>query len=303
MSLPGAKQSSAHASGRLAGAGGGVYRWSRLIARLPDNRRMTPRVEREAVAPARHLPNKDIADVRQSSEPILNVPAVITLLVALFLCVHGVRWFLSERGDIEFLLLFAFIPARYDADVLAQGAAPGGLGADIWTFVTYAFIHGDLTHLTVNALWLLVFGSALAVRFGALKLLAFFLVTSAAGALAHLASHPGTFTPMVGASAAISGATAGVIRFLFEPGGPLGANRLPAPAAQQVPASPLLVTLSRPPVLIFVAVWLGLNLLLGLGTIPVAGEGASVAWEAHIGGFVAGLLLFSLFDPIRQRPA
>jgi membrane associated rhomboid family serine protease len=56
-------------------------------------------------------------------------------------------------------------------------------------------------------------------------------------------------------------------------------------------------------VLIFVGVWLGLNLMLGLGTIPVSGEGASIAWEAHIGGFVAGLLLFSVFDPVPPRTA
>ena len=59
---------------------------------------------------------------------------------------------------------------------------PGGLGADIWTFVTYAFIHGDWTHLGLNGVWLLAFGTPVARRFGMARFLAFFAVTAAAGA-------------------------------------------------------------------------------------------------------------------------
>ncbi len=51
--------------------------------------------------------------------------------------------------------------------------------------------------------------------------------------------------------------------------------------------------------LAFIAVWFGLNLLFGMGTVSVTGEDQSVAWQAHVGGFVAGLLLFGLFDPVR----
>ncbi len=55
-------------------------------------------------------------------------------------------------------------------------------------------------------------------------------------------------------------------------------------------------------VLIFLVVWFGINLLFGLGSMPLAGEGQMVAWQAHIGGFVAGLLLFSWFDPKPEFP-
>jgi membrane associated rhomboid family serine protease len=54
-------------------------------------------------------------------------------------------------------------------------------------------------------------------------------------------------------------------------------------------------------VIAFVVVWFGINILFGTGTVPVPGEDQTVAWEAHIGGFVAGLLLFSLFDPAVRR--
>ena len=92
----------------------------------------------------------------------------------------------SEQQDVEFLLTFAFIPARYDASLVLGGALPGGFGAEMWTFVTYALIHADWTHFGVNAIWLLPFGSAVARRFGAARFLAFFAVTAAAGAGLHL---------------------------------------------------------------------------------------------------------------------
>jgi membrane associated rhomboid family serine protease len=55
-------------------------------------------------------------------------------------------------------------------------------------------------------------------------------------------------------------------------------------------------------VLLFLAVWFGINLLFGLGSLPITGSDNTVAWQAHIGGFLAGLLLFSWFDPRPQLP-
>ncbi|MGD9769237.1 MAG: rhomboid family intramembrane serine protease, partial [Pseudolabrys sp.] len=120
-------------------------------------------------------------------EPILNVPAVIVALVAMFGLVHAVlSWWLNEPQTNEALLLFAFIPARYDLNLPVGEAWPGGLGADVWTFVTYAFIHGDLNHLAFNSVWLLAFGSPVARRFGTWRFLAFFAAAAAGGAAAHL---------------------------------------------------------------------------------------------------------------------
>src|SRR5580704_5446030 len=122
---------------------------------------------------------------------------------------------LTDEQDLQFLLTFAFIPARYSSDV-AVGALPGGFGAELWTFFTYAFLHADLLHIGLNLAWLLPFATALARRFGAWRYVMFMLVTAAAGALAHLASHPGAMVPMIGASAAISGAMAAAMRFIFQ---------------------------------------------------------------------------------------
>jgi membrane associated rhomboid family serine protease len=239
--------------------------------------------------------------VKTPSEPMLNVPPVVTALLAVFAAVHAVRAFLlSPRANFDILLLFSFIPARYDPAVVAQGV-PGGLGSQIWTFVSYALIHGDVVHLGVNAVWFLAFGSAVARRFGTVRFLVFFAVTAAAGAATHLLVHFGETIPMVGASAAISGCMAAATRFAFQGGGPLGPWRAHEAHAYHVPAAPLRAALTDARVLAFLAVWFGLNILLGLGSLSLAGEDQEIAWEAHIGGFLAGLVLFPWFDPVARR--
>jgi membrane associated rhomboid family serine protease len=236
-------------------------------------------------------------------EPLLNVPRVIVALIGIFVTVEVIRDYVLSDFDRNYSdAMFAFFPSRYDESLFSGGALPGGFGAEIWTFVSYAFIHGGWTHLAVNAIWFLAFGSAVARRFGTLRFLAFFTVTAAAGALAHLLTHGGENNAVVGASAAISGTMAGAMRFVFQRGGPLGFWREADETSYHVPALPLSGVLRDPRVLMFLAVWLGMNLLFGAASIPFAGEDQPVAWQAHIGGFAAGLFLFSLFDPPARLP-
>ena len=231
---------------------------------------------------------------------MLNVPGVVSATLLVLGLVHAVcELVLDPRAYVDVLLWFSFIPARY-GPVVVPGL-PRGLGVETWTFVTYALIHGSLTHLVINAVWLLAFGSAVARRFGAWRFLLFFAVTAAAGAAMHLATHDYERAPMIGASAAISGFMAAAIRFVFQGGGPLGMWTRQEPQAYHVPAAPLRAALSDPRILAFLAAWFGLNILLGLGSLSLAGEDQRVAWQAHIGGFLAGLVLFPLFDPVRRR--
>src|SRR5262249_48901264 len=155
---------------------------------------------------------------------------------------------LTPPQQTHFDILFAFIPARYDLEVLTTESWAVGWGAAVWTFVTYAFIHGNLTHLLFNAIWLLAFGPPVARpfaappvarRFGALRFTIFFLATAAAGAAVPLAANFGSAAPMVGASAAISGAMAAALRFVFQRGGPLGALGSDDGQVYRVPAAPL----------------------------------------------------------------
>jgi membrane associated rhomboid family serine protease len=234
-------------------------------------------------------------------EPLLTLPGALTAYVLLLAIIH-LRVLLPSDFDDWTVEAFGFIPARYDSALLAA-AFPGGEGAKIWTFVTYSLLHANLSHIGFNVLWLLPFGSALARRFGALRFFAFMAVTAAAGALAHLMTHEHALAPMIGASASVSGTMAAAIRFAFVRGSFLSFNRGDANAAARVPAQPLWRALRDRRMLAFLAIWFGVNIVFGLGSIAIGTEGVSVAWQAHIGGFLAGLLLFSLFDPVPRTIA
>ncbi len=250
-------------------------------------------------------------------EPILLAPSPLIALILLLLAIHALRSLvlgLFEEQDIRLLDATAFVPARFalwagitdPATVLAalkEGSRPtqdlrallhelfvaSGESAP-WTLVTYALLHGSWEHVIVNCLWMLAFGSPVLVRFGTLRFLAFFAVTAAAAAVFHALLNPTDVAVLVGASGAVSGLTAASLRFAIGPG--LFGGR----ADWHRPAAPLAVALRDRQVLIFVAVWFAINLVAGLGA-PFGGEGMRIAWEAHVGGFVAGLLLFSVFDP------
>jgi membrane associated rhomboid family serine protease len=238
-------------------------------------------------------------------EPVFNIPPVIVAVIALLAIVHALRVYLLPTAmNEELLWLLAFDPIRY-GDVLPGAALPGGVGAQIWTFVTYALLHASWVHLGVNAIWFLPFGTAVARRFGALRFLVFFAVCAAAGAIAHLMAYAGQNAPVIGASAAISGTMAGAMRFAFQRGGPLNFRRMESGPDYRVPAASLLGALREPAVMIFIVVWFGINLLFGMSSLPFSGlaAGEVVAWQAHIGGFIAGLLLFPWFDPVRGAGA
>lgn len=234
-------------------------------------------------------------------QPVFNVPAIVAVLSLLLVGIHAVRtMLLSDAADIQAILYLAFIPARYTPSLASAFPLPDGIGPEVWTFVTYGLLHANWMHLIVNLVWLLAFGTPVARRFGNWRFALFCVVTAAAGALAHLVTHPDGILPLVGASAAISGTMAAAVRFAFVPGGALSAGGRGMYADHQ-PAGSLLENFRDGRVLIFVGAWFALNLLFGLGVSLPGAEGAEVAWQAHVGGFVAGLLLFSLFDPVPRR--
>ncbi|KWV51516.1 rhomboid family intramembrane serine protease [Bradyrhizobium macuxiense] len=230
-------------------------------------------------------------------EPMLTLPPALTAYILLLAVIH-LRVLLPPEMENWTIDVFGFIPKRYDTTLL-DITFPGGAGAKVWTFVTYSLLHANLTHIGFNVLWLLPFGSALARRFGALRFFLFMAVTAAAGALAHLVTHEHAIAPMIGASASVSGTMAAAIRFAFVKGSFLSFSRGDADAAAKVPALPLSRALRDGRVLGFLAVWFGVNIVFGVGSLAIGGgDNVTVAWQAHIGGFLAGLLLFSLFDPV-----
>jgi membrane associated rhomboid family serine protease len=228
-------------------------------------------------------------------EPMFNIPGSVVALLAAMGAIHLVRWGLSADWSTWLTLALAFIPARYAgfAEIL-----PGGSIASVTSFLTHAFLHGDLLHLGINAAWLLAFGGAVASRIGAIRFLLFFAFCAVVGAATFLLFNPGIMVPMIGASGAISGLMGGTMRFMFTAidGRGLAALR---EAPGSVPLMPLRQALTDKRVLLVTVTFLAANILavLGLGSFGESG----IAWEAHIGGYFAGLLTFGFFDPQQTR--
>ncbi len=168
--------------------------------------------------------------------PAFNVPGAVLALLVAIVGLHLLIEWLPLAAQREVLFLFALFPLRYaGVDGIVEGL-PGGFAAEIWTPITYTFLHGGWTHLIVNSVWLLAFGSPLARRFGVLRFFLFYFLCGAAGAFLHVAIYPASPVPVVGASAAISGLMGGAARFVFLGDGPLGAlggNRSAGAAAQR----------------------------------------------------------------------
>jgi membrane associated rhomboid family serine protease len=156
----------------------------------------------------------------------------------------------------------------------------------------------------LNSVWLVAFGPPIARRFGSARFLLFMAVTAIASALAHWALSPMDFSPLIGASGADSGLMGAATRFMFQPGAPLGAfGSIGRPEVESIPAAGLGQVFVERRSLIFIMIWFGTNLIFGAGAQTLGFSEMPVAWVAHLGGFIAGLVLFPLFDrPFRAPP-
>ncbi|HEX2556642.1 MAG TPA: rhomboid family intramembrane serine protease [Microvirga sp.] len=252
--------------------------------------------------------------------PIFNLPRVVLLTIAALVAIHAVRAVLDEATDFELLVELAVVPARWAVavgaasaeEVLRRLGATGqdglvafgryvldGDGVRPWTALTYAALHGSWTHLIFNGVWLAAFGTPVARRCGAGRYLALAAATAVAGAAVHVIAHPADVFPMIGASAAVSGMTAAAAWFMFAPARWSLEGRLEAPHERR--RESLAAMVRNRQVVIFVAVWFVTNTLFGTLAQPFGMVDSGIAWEAHVGGFLAGLALFPLLDPLPRQ--
>ena len=189
------------------------------------------------------------------------VPYVTYTLIAL-----NVLFFLVELigGDV-FIETWAFVPARFMAD-------PGG---DFLTLFTSMFMHAGWVHIGGNMLYLWIFGDNVEDRFGHLRYLVFYLICGIAATFAQLAFSLGSGVPNLGASGAIAGV--------------LGAYLVLFPKRQVTVLLGYYVT--RMPALVVIGFWIVLQFFNGIGSIVISTDTGGVAYMAHIGGFIAGLVL------------
>ena len=156
------------------------------------------------------------------------------------------------------------------------------------TFVTSQFLHGGFTHLGANMLYLWIFGDNVEDRLGHARFLILYLASGIAASVSQILVTPSSAIPMVGASGAIAGV--------------LGAYLLMFPSARIVTLVPLgfMLRTYELPAAFFLGMWFVIQWVQGLTTIGDVADVGGVAFWAHIGGFVSGMVLTGLLR-IRQR--
>lgn len=260
------------------------------------------------------------APASSQREPALNLPPAVVWLSLLLILIQAGRELLSAYNDYVLMSWLAFVPARLSLwlspdrleDVVSAMAASvrgqdladrlqlvrlllADGGPRLWTLLSYGLLHGSWLHLITNLVWLAAFGSPVARRLGTGRFLTLLGLSTIGGALLHWWARELDVLPLVGASAAVSGATAAAIRFVFAPGLRFGSLADDA-VVRAIPAEPMGQLWRNSRALLFIAIWFATNIVFGAGLVPILGEETSIAWEAHIGGFLVGLMLFPLLD-------
>jgi len=200
-----------------------------------------------------------------------SVPIVTYLLIV----VNVLFFFVELSGGEPFIERWSVVPRRLIANP----------GADVVTVFTSMFMHGGWLHLGGNMLYLWIFGDNVEDRFGSAKYLLFYLLCGIAATVAQVLAGPGSNVPNLGASGAIAGVLAAYL-VLFPRGQVkvlMGRGVIPMPA------------------LVVIGLWIVLQFINGIGSITQSAETGGVAYMAHIGGFVAGLVLTFLFGGRRAE--
>jgi len=213
-----------------------------------------------------------LRDLRPAREPVFNAPWQAVAVVALIVGGYWVQTLFPVDAVVE---AYAFMPANL---------VPGR-----WeTAITSIFLHGNWAHALMNGAFALAFSAPLARLFGpkvegALLFFGFYVLAGVLANLGFAAAHPGGHEPVVGASGAVSGLMGAAARLI-------GGGGRPGPMFSRT-------------VVGMGAAWIAINLLIAVfgGAILPGAGGAGVAWEAHIAGFVVGVLMIGPFARLAPR--
>lgn len=224
--------------------------------------------------------------------PIFNLPTGILVALGLICGIYALQEFVLSAALNQWVAVeFGFSPIRYLYPLSEQSLAW------LWSPVSYSLLHGSFEHLAFNGLWLAAFGTPVCRRIGELRFVLFWIVSSVAAAALHAAVNWGEPSLMVGASGVISALMGAACRFAF---GDRQRN-LARLTGLEPPLLSVGQALADRTVRVFIIVWFLGNVAIALGLPMLGADSASIAWDAHIGGFLLGFFCFSLFDP-HSRP-
>lgn len=206
-------------------------------------------------------------------------------LVTFVLIVINVLVFIYQLSLRETLRPFIHRYALVPANIFFFGKTPGiSIKHTFLPFLTSMFLHGGWLHVIGNMWYLWIFGDKIEDRLGHVRFFIFYLVCGIGAAAAHVILNPNSTVPCVGASGAIAGV--------------LGAYLISFPFARVVTLVPIFfyLTVIEIPAVILLVFWFVLQFFSGTLSIAATAQPGSggVAWWAHVGGFIIGMILISL---------
>lgn len=225
-------------------------------------------------------PDDQSVETRPGREPMFNLPPAIAAIAGVLIGIHLLRVFILPIGAGEAVIdMFGFVPAQ-----VWSAPAEGVHGIAAWVmrlvpFLSYSLLHGDFLHLTFNTVWLVALGTPVERYLGTIRFCVFAALGAVVSAAFYGALNPTSDVPMIGASGAVSAMMGALLRLMFALRQRDGVARLVDPG-----------------LLSFAVIWIAFNVVTGIGGIGFGREVQSIAWEAHIGGFLTGLLFSPLFD-------
>tara|TARA_R110002124_G_scaffold63350_48_gene173603 strand:- start:5135 stop:5869 length:735 start_codon:yes stop_codon:yes gene_type:complete len=225
-------------------------------------------------------------------EPVFLLPGSVTAVIGVLVAIHlASTLVLNQDGMLQLMFWFAFLPLR----IVAAATEPSLAVPLIWTPFTHALLHGSWEHVLFNAAWFAIFATPVARRYGAGPMLAIFFISAAAGAALFAATTLNSGAYLVGASGGVSGLTGAAVRFIFQP---VIVAEDPA-TGQRVVVGRRLASMGEiwrdSRTRSFVLIWVVLNAAVPL--LPLlTGTEVAVAWQAHLGGFIAGIAMVGLFE-------
>jgi membrane associated rhomboid family serine protease len=210
--------------------------------------------------------------IRAETYPIVN-----SLIIAVNVLFFSVELSQGQRLN-EFIYIYGLVPARY---AIPQISAYFTSGQQVISFLTFMFLHGGFLHLIGNMWFLYIFGDNVEDRLGHLRYLVFYLVCGLASGVSHLVINWHSKVPTIGASGAIAGV--------------MGAYFILYPRAKVLTLVPIFFFFQffELPAFVFLGIWFLFQFLSAAGTSAQAG---GIAWWAHIGGFVFGVIFLKLFE-------
>jgi len=217
------------------------------------------------------LPLRDV-------NPTRHFPLMTVILITINVLVFIYELILGPQLE-GFVQSWAIIPYEITHGV---DLPPASIQPIYLTLITAMFLHGGFVHIAGNMLFLWIFGNNIEDAMGSLRFLVFYLLCGLAAAFAQIAVGPNSDVPNIGASGAIAGVL-GAYLLLF-----------PRAEVQTLVFLGFFVRLVRLPALLFLGLWFVLQLFSGVAGLGMEATGG-VAWFAHIGGFIAGIVLINLF--------